>query len=138
MQRMLLIVALFFASSLHAQTYTLLQKCRAANGSVRFTNTGCKANEETLDIRAYYNGPERDYSRQQAQERAEMDRRYREFRQAQSAPRYDPPAQPTERDKQKARCAEARRRATDARGKGYNNSTLVMLDKQVVDACFGL
>lgn len=138
MKKMLLIAALLLAADAHAQTYTVLQKCRAVDGSVRFTNTGCKSNEKMLDARAYYNGPERDNSPQLAQERAEMDRRNREYRQSQAVPVYEPPSQPTERDKRKERCAAARKVANDARGKGWDNSYLRQLDKTAVDACFGL
>lgn len=99
----------------------------------------CRKNEKLVDARTYYNGRERDYSLQVAQERAEMDRRNREGRETSRAwyPTSTRSA-PTERDLRKERCAEARQNASNARGKGYNNSTLVWLDKQAVDACAGL
>jgi hypothetical protein len=133
---MLLLAALLLAGSARAQT--VIVKCVDAKGHVSYTTDVCAPGESVKDVKIY--APVRDDP-----EAREIVRRADEQQQAHYRARdrqqvYYPQAPQTEtpRDRQKRECAQARQRANDARGKGYNNSTLVWLDKQAVDACFGL
>jgi hypothetical protein len=135
MSKRFLLVAMLVTCGAHAQTIIL--KCVDKRGHVSYTTDACEAGQAVKDIKAY--GPVRDDPRARDDVRRideQMQARYRDGHRTIVYPGVTPSETP--RDKQKRACAQARQHAADARGKGYNSSTLVSLDKAAVDACFGL
>lgn len=135
MARMLILAALLIGN-VHAQTVIL--KCVDAKGQVNYTTSACEPGQSVKDVKSY--APVRDDPRAREElRRIDEQQNARNAKQRQTV-FYNNPRMSTEtpRDRQKQACAQARQRANDARGKGYDRSTLIKLDKQAVDACFGL
>jgi hypothetical protein len=137
MPRIALLIATLLATSASAQT--VIVKCVDARGNITYTTDACEPGQSVKDVKQYAPVHDDPMARARLQEierqqdaRNRMAREYSPPRVLRSAPL------PSERDRKKARCAEARQRANEARGKGYDSSTLIGLDKQAVDACFGL
>ena len=136
MSRVILFAALLAASGAHAQTVIL--KCVDKQGRVTYTNDVCGPGQSLKDVKAY--APVREDPRARDEVRRIDDQMQVRYRSNERQPVFNPGPASTEtpRDRQKRACAVARERAAAARGKGYNNSTLVALDKAAMDACFGL
>lgn len=135
MSRMILLVAALLAGNVHAQTVIL--KCVDAKGRITYTTSACEPGQSLKDVKAY--APVRDDPQAREHVRRADQQQQARYRTRQQA-YFRPSASSTEtpRDRQKRECAAARQRANAARGKGLTSSQLVALDKQAVDACFGL
>lgn len=135
MPRTILLVAVLFAGNACAQT--VIYKCVDAKGQVIYTTDACAHGERLKDVKIYGEVREDPQAREDVRRADEQQQaRYRAADRQQAS--YRTPVAETPRDRLKRECAEARQRANAARGKGYGSSMLVLLDKQAVDACFGL
>ena len=135
MSRMLLFVAVLLAGGVRAQT--VIVKCADAKGRITYTTDTCEPGQSVKDIKTY--APVHDDPQaREAVRRADEQQQARYRTQDRHQTYHQPQQQETPRDRQKRECVEARQRAHDARGKGYNSSILTRLDKQAIDACFGL
>lgn len=136
MSKWILLAAVLAAAGAQAQTVIL--KCVDKQGHVSYTTDACETGQSVKDVKTY--GPVRDDPRARDEARRIDDQMQARNRANQRPQAFDPGSVPGEspRNIQKRVCAQARQRAADARGKGYNNSTLIALDKAAVDACFGL
>ena len=135
MPRMLLFVAALLAGGVHAQT--VIVKCADAEGHVTYTTDACEPGQSVNAVSTYAPVHDDPQAREDVR-RADEQQQARYRAQGRQQAYHQPRQRETPRDRQKRECAEARQRAHDARGKGYNSSTLARLDKQAVDACFGL
>lgn len=136
MSRMILLVAALLAGNVHAQTVIL--KCVDAKGRITYTTSACEPGQSLKDVKAY--APVRDDPQAREDVRRADQQQQARYRTRQQQAYFQPstPSAETPRDRQKRECAMARQRANAARGKGFTSSQLVALDKQAVDACFGL
>ena len=136
MSKWILLAAVLAAGGTHAQT--VIVKCVDKQGHASYTTDACEPGQAVKDIKAY--GPVHDDPRARDDVRRIDEQMQARNRAIDRRPGFDPGSAPGEspRSIQKRACAQARQRAADARGKGYNNSTLIALDKAAVDACFGL
>lgn len=136
MARMLIVAALLIGT---AQAQTVIVKCVDAKGQVAYTTDACPPGQSIKSTRTYaaiHDDPA-------AQARPQDIERQQDGRDRGNGSRVDRSgasnrSEPTERDKRKLACANAKRKAEQARGKGYSNRKLQSLDKAGVDACFGL
>lgn len=136
MARVLIAAALLIGT---AQAQTVIVKCVDAEGQIAYTTDACPSGQLTKSTRVYaaiHDDPA-------ARERMQEIERKQDGRHRGNVSRVDRSgashrSKPTERDKRKLACADARQKAEQARGKGYSNRKLQSLDKVEVDACFGL
>ncbi len=136
MARMLIVAALLVGT---AQAQTVIVKCIDAKGQAAYTTTACPSGQYTQSTRTYaavHDDPA-------ARTRLQDIERQQDARTRGNGARGDRSgvalrSEPTERDRRKLACANARHKAEQARGKGYANRELQALDKIEMDACFGL
>lgn len=135
MTRKLLFVAALWAGV--AQAQTVIVKCVDAHGGIAYTTDACAPGQTLRYAKTYaavHDDPRAGENVRRADEQQQARYRSQDRHQSRTRAKH----QETERDRQKRACATARLRARDARGKGHGSATLVRLDKQAVDACFGL
>lgn len=137
MYRILFLADLLLAGSTRAQTVIL--KCVDEKGAVTLTNQLCPPGTRLKNVRAYSDAPDNPAARQRLRDiKQEQEVRNQRARQERTQTTFYGPVAPSERDRQKQLCASARRAASDARRQSLDHSTIMMLDKAAVDACFGL
>jgi hypothetical protein len=136
MSKWFLLAAVLAAAGAPAQT--VIVKCVDKQGHVSYTTDACEPGQAVKDVKTY--GPVRDDPRARDDARRIDDQMQARNRANDRPQGFDPGSVPREspRNIQKRACTQARQRAADARGKGYDSSTLIALDKAGVDACFGL
>ena len=137
MSRKLLFAAVLLAGSVHAQT--IIVKCVDAKGNITYTTDACEPGQSVKDVKSYAPVHDDPAARQRLRdiERIQAARDARVRLQG-GGPAYRGPSPLTARDLKRAKCEDARKLARDARGKGYNGSYLIALDRAAADACFGL
>lgn len=136
MIRALVLAALLLAGN--AQAQTAIGKCVDVKGHVNYTTHGCEPGEKLVDVKVY--GAVHDDPAAAAKVRHDAQILAERKRASNNDRTFYVPRNtaPSERELQRQRCNAAREAARNARGKGFDSSYLIQLDRAAADACFGL
>lgn len=131
----LAVLLLAWASTAGAQQ--IIWKCKGPKGSLVFQNAPCSPG--TAASAKVYDTPDRSEARAE-RERNEsiMEQRNHRLRPAQQGYAYSSTSGPSDRDKQKALCRDARGRARRAAFDGTPDALRAAYERAAIDACFGL
>lgn len=122
-----------------AQAQTVIVKCVDPKGQVAYTTDACPPGQSTKSSRTYAAVHDDPVARARLQDiERQQDGRNRRDSGRDDRSGASRRNEPTERDRRKLACSNARQKAENARGKGYSNRKLQSLDKIAMDACFGL
>lgn len=132
--RLVLLAALLIAAPVSAQQ--TIWKCRDAKGAIVFQNLPCAVGMRELGAKVYDTPDTRRAAVYAERVRREMDARNRALHRP--VVTYRSPNPPSAREQKKARCKRAQEAAQDAAMRGVSSWIREGLERESIDACFGL